>query len=148
MEFLQFRMAIILRHGCLRLPPLQLKKDLVMTFPTYIETPISSGNFLDLFLLLAHFRFHDQLIVSCLLLFNCRTVEATIEKMSIPSPGSEPLKFDTTFSQDIISQFCLCLQKQLTVYWRSPQYNAVRLLFTTVCALILGSVFWDVGSKR
>ncbi|CAO2840837.1 unnamed protein product [Amaranthus hypochondriacus] len=77
-----------------------------------------------------------------------RTVEATIEKMSIPSPGSEPLKFDTTFSQDIISQFCLCLQKQLTVYWRSPQYNAVRLLFTTVCALILGSVFWDVGSKR
>ncbi|GAY38373.1 hypothetical protein CUMW_036200 [Citrus unshiu] len=37
---------------------------------------------------------------------------------------------------------------QNLVYWRSPQYNAVRLAFTTVAALILGSVFWEVGSQR
>ncbi|KAH9701688.1 ABC transporter G family member 31 [Citrus sinensis] len=30
----------------------------------------------------------------------------------------------------------------------SPQYNAVRLAFTVAAALILGSVFWDIGSKR
>ncbi|KAL2898725.1 ABC transporter G family member 31 [Bienertia sinuspersici] len=77
-----------------------------------------------------------------------KEVETIIEQMSIPPPGSEPLQFDTTFSQDIISQFWLCLRKQLLVYWRSPQYNAVRFLFTTVCALVLGSIFWDVGSKR
>ncbi|XP_021716119.1 ABC transporter G family member 31-like [Chenopodium quinoa] len=77
-----------------------------------------------------------------------REVEALIEQMSMPPPGSEPLRFDTTFSQDIISQFWLCLKKQFLVYWRSPQYNAVRFLFTTFCALVLGSIFWDAGSKR
>uniref|UniRef100_A0A803KRW0 ABC transporter domain-containing protein n=1 Tax=Chenopodium quinoa TaxID=63459 RepID=A0A803KRW0_CHEQI len=77
-----------------------------------------------------------------------REVEALIEQMSMPPPGSEPLRFDTTFSQDIISQFWLCLKKQFLVYWRSPQYNAVRFLFTTFCALVLGSIFWGAGSKR
>ncbi|KNA25912.1 hypothetical protein SOVF_002340 [Spinacia oleracea] len=77
-----------------------------------------------------------------------REVEAHIEQKRTPSPGSKPLYFDTTFSQDIISQFWLCLQKQRLVYWRSPHYNAVRFLFTTVCAMVLGSIFWDVGSKR
>ncbi|KAL2898951.1 ABC transporter G family member 31 [Bienertia sinuspersici] len=77
-----------------------------------------------------------------------REVETLIEQMSVPLPGSEPLHFDTTFSQNIVSQFWLCLQKQFLVYWRSPQYNAVRFLFTTFCALVLGSIFWDVGSNR
>ncbi|KNA04513.1 hypothetical protein SOVF_198570 [Spinacia oleracea] len=77
-----------------------------------------------------------------------REVEALIKQKSKPLPGSEPLRFDTTFSQHIISQFWLCLKKQFVVYWRSPQYNAVRFLFTTFCALVLGSIFWDVGSKR
>ncbi|KAH7554031.1 hypothetical protein JRO89_XS12G0099400 [Xanthoceras sorbifolium] len=38
--------------------------------------------------------------------------------------------------------------EQNLVYWRSPQYNAMRLCFTTIAALIFGSVFWDIGSKR
>ncbi|KAF8010616.1 hypothetical protein BT93_J1302 [Corymbia citriodora subsp. variegata] len=77
-----------------------------------------------------------------------RGVEATIERLSVPPAGSKPLKFDTMYSQDQLSQFFICLWKQNLVYWRSPQYNAVRLFFTTLSALILGSVFWDIGSKR
>ncbi|KAL7187921.1 hypothetical protein ACSBR1_037877 [Camellia fascicularis] len=32
--------------------------------------------------------------------------------------------------------------------WRSPSYNVVRIFFTTLIGLILGSVFWGMGSKR
>ncbi|KMT19204.1 hypothetical protein BVRB_1g015960 [Beta vulgaris subsp. vulgaris] len=77
-----------------------------------------------------------------------REVEAQVMQLSTPPSGSKALHFDTTFSQDFISQFWLCFHKQLLVYWRSPQYNAVRFLFTALCAVILGSIFWDVGSKR
>ncbi|KAF2312567.1 hypothetical protein GH714_035098 [Hevea brasiliensis] len=39
-------------------------------------------------------------------------------------------------------------RKQNLVYWRSPQYNAVRIFFTVLAAFILGSVFWKTGSER
>ncbi|XP_055832839.1 ABC transporter G family member 31-like isoform X1 [Solanum dulcamara] len=77
-----------------------------------------------------------------------RGVEALIKQLSVPPENSEPLKFTTTYSQGAFSQFRICLWKQNLVYWRSPTYNAVRLFFTTLSALILGSIFWDVGSKR
>ncbi|XP_042513197.1 ABC transporter G family member 31-like isoform X2 [Macadamia integrifolia] len=77
-----------------------------------------------------------------------RELEALIESLSNPPIGSEPLKFSSTYAQDSISQFGICLWKQNLVYWRSPQYNAMRLFFTTLAALIFGSIFWDVGSKR
>ncbi|XP_047270110.1 ABC transporter G family member 31 isoform X2 [Capsicum annuum] len=77
-----------------------------------------------------------------------RGVEASIKQLSVPPENSEPLKFTTTYSQGAVSQFRICLWKQNLVYWRSPSYNAVRLFFTTLSALILGSIFWDVGSKR
>ncbi|KAI3434296.1 uncharacterized protein J3R85_006768 [Psidium guajava] len=48
-----------------------------------------------------------------------REVEATIERLSVPPAGSKPLKFDT-----------------------------IEDFFTTVSALIFGSVFWDIGSRR
>nr|DAD28487.1 TPA_asm: hypothetical protein HUJ06_029955 [Nelumbo nucifera] len=77
-----------------------------------------------------------------------REVEALIEHLSIPPTGSEPLKFSSTYSQDSITQFQICFWKQLLIYWRSSQYNIVRLFFTTMCALIFGSVFWNIGSRR
>ncbi|XP_043723660.1 ABC transporter G family member 31-like isoform X2 [Telopea speciosissima] len=77
-----------------------------------------------------------------------REVGASIESLSIPPDGSEPLNFASTYEQDSISQFGICLWKQNLVYWRSPQYNAMRLFFTTLSAIIIGSIFWDVGSKR
>ncbi|XP_060175555.1 ABC transporter G family member 31 [Lycium barbarum] len=77
-----------------------------------------------------------------------RGVEASIKQLSVPPENSEPLNFTTMYSQGAFSQFRLCLWKQRLVYWRSPSYNAVRLFFTTLSALILGSIFWDVGSRR
>uniref|UniRef100_F6GUS2 ABC transporter domain-containing protein n=1 Tax=Vitis vinifera TaxID=29760 RepID=F6GUS2_VITVI len=79
---------------------------------------------------------------------NFREVEAAIKSFSVPPPGSEPLHFPTMYSQDAMTQFRTCLWKQNLVYWRSPEYNAVKILFSTISALIFGSVFWDVGSKR
>ncbi|GAA0153723.1 ATP-binding cassette [Lithospermum erythrorhizon] len=77
-----------------------------------------------------------------------REVEASIQHLSVPPAGSTPLKFSSTYSQDSLSQFRICWWKQNIVYWRSPPYNAVRLFFTTLSALIIGTIFWDVGSKR
>ncbi|KAI3461649.1 hypothetical protein Pfo_018312 [Paulownia fortunei] len=77
-----------------------------------------------------------------------RDVEASIQSLSIPPEHSEPLKFTSTYSKDAISQFRICLWKQNLIYWRSPAYNAVRLFFTTTSAIIIGTIFWDVGSKR
>ncbi|MQM15829.1 hypothetical protein Taro_048780 [Colocasia esculenta] len=77
-----------------------------------------------------------------------REVEALIQQLSIPAAGTEALKFSSEFSQDSLTQFKICYWKQNCVYWRSPRYNIVRLSFTTISALIFGSVFWDAGSKR
>lgn len=94
-----------------------------------------------------HFSFIDD-FVELVSFSKFREVEASIKRLSIPPENSEPLKFTTRYSQDAFSQFRICLWKQNLVYWRSPSYNAVRLFFTTMSALILGSIFWDVGSKR
>ncbi|KAK4275171.1 hypothetical protein QN277_018300 [Acacia crassicarpa] len=77
-----------------------------------------------------------------------RTVEQSIMEFSRPPPGSEPLEFESMYSQNLMTQLLLNLRKQNLVYWRSPQYNAVRLLFTTISALIFGTVFWNVGSRK
>lgn len=77
-----------------------------------------------------------------------RQVESVIQELSKPAAGTEPLKFPSKFAQNILNQFKICYRKQNLVYWRSPQYNVVRLFFTTVAALIFGTVFWNVGSSR
>ncbi|XP_027174773.1 ABC transporter G family member 31 [Coffea eugenioides] len=77
-----------------------------------------------------------------------REVEASIQRASVPPVGSQPLKFASTFAQDAFSQFRTCFWKQNLVYWRTPSYNAVRLFFTTMSAIIIGTIFWDIGTKR
>ncbi|KAG2673155.1 hypothetical protein I3760_13G076600 [Carya illinoinensis] len=77
-----------------------------------------------------------------------REVETSIKRFSIPPAGSEALVFSSTYSQDLFAQFRTCIWKQNLVYWRTPTYNDMRLLFTTISALILGSVFWKIGSRR
>ncbi|XP_020221803.1 ABC transporter G family member 31 [Cajanus cajan] len=77
-----------------------------------------------------------------------RGVLSNIKESGQPPPGSQPLKFDTLYSQNTCAQFGKCLWKQNLVYWRSPPYNAMRLFFTIICALIFGTIFWDIGTKR
>ncbi|KAM3330991.1 hypothetical protein ACQJBY_027218 [Aegilops geniculata] len=73
--------------------------------------------------------------------------KALIKELSQPAPGSTDLYFPTQYSQSSITQCMACLWKQNLSYWRNPPYNAVRFLFTTVIALLFGTIFWDLGGK-
>ncbi|KAK6122137.1 hypothetical protein DH2020_044127 [Rehmannia glutinosa] len=82
-----------------------------------------------------------------------RNVEASIQTLSIPPENSEPLKFDSTYSKNALSQFRICLWKQNLVYWRSPAYNAERLrdstqnLFVVLGALYASVMFLGVNNS-
>lgn len=71
-----------------------------------------------------------------------------IKELSTPAPGSKDLYFPTQYSQSFFTQCMACLWKQHWSHWRNPPYTAVRLLFTTFTALMFGTMFWDLGSKR
>ncbi|KAA8525358.1 hypothetical protein F0562_007224 [Nyssa sinensis] len=71
-----------------------------------------------------------------------------IKELSTPTSGSKDLYFPTQYSQSFFTQCMACLWKQHWSYWRNPPYSAVRLFFTTFTALMFGTIFWDLGSKR
>ncbi|KAL0397034.1 UNVERIFIED_CONTAM: ABC transporter G family member 35 [Sesamum calycinum] len=71
-----------------------------------------------------------------------------VEELSIPAPGAKNLYFSTQYSQPTWGQFKSCLWKQWWTYWRSPDYNLVRYFFTLACALLVGTIFWRVGTKK
>ncbi|KAG8643746.1 pleiotropic drug resistance protein 1 [Manihot esculenta] len=71
-----------------------------------------------------------------------------IKELSTPAPGSTDLYFPTKYSQSFFTQCIACLWKQRLSYWRNPPYTAVRFLFTTFIALMFGTMFWDLGSKK
>ncbi|XP_030526169.1 pleiotropic drug resistance protein 1-like [Rhodamnia argentea] len=76
-----------------------------------------------------------------------RRNKALIKELSIPSPNSKDLYFPTKYSQSTSTQLMACLWKQHWSYWRNPPYTAVRYLFTILIALMIGTMFWDLGSK-
>ncbi|CAK9174667.1 unnamed protein product [Ilex paraguariensis] len=71
-----------------------------------------------------------------------------ISELSSPRPDSKDLYFPTQYSQSFLTQCMACLWKQHWSYWRNPPYTAVRFIFTTFIALMFGTMFWDLGSKR
>jgi len=71
-----------------------------------------------------------------------------IKELNVPAPGSHDLEFSSQFSRSFLTQVQAALWKQEVSYWRNPNYNAVRFFYSTVCALILGTAFWNLGSKR
>ncbi|XAR69346.1 Sulfate-transporting ATPase [Bertholletia excelsa] len=71
-----------------------------------------------------------------------------VKELSTPLPGSKDLYFPSQYSQSFFTQCMACLWKQHLSYWRNPPYTAVRFFFTTVIALMFGTIFWDLGSKR
>ncbi|XVE52030.1 hypothetical protein DITRI_Ditri02bG0087500 [Diplodiscus trichospermus] len=73
--------------------------------------------------------------------------QTLVKELSTPPPGAEDLYFTTQFSESMWGQFKCCLWKQFKTYWRTPEYNPVRLVFSLVAALIIGSIFWKEGSK-
>ncbi|XP_022997377.1 pleiotropic drug resistance protein 1-like [Cucurbita maxima] len=77
-----------------------------------------------------------------------RRNKALIKELSIPPPGSKDLLFPTQYSQSFLNQCMACLWKQHLSYWRNPPYTIVRLLFATFVAILFGTIFWDLGSRR
>nr|QVT92310.1 ABC transporter [Salvia miltiorrhiza] len=77
-----------------------------------------------------------------------RRNKALIAELSKAIPGSKDVHFGGRYSQSLLEQCKACLWKQQLSYSRNPPYIAVRLMFTTFIALMLGTIFWDLGSKR
>ncbi|XP_015572858.1 ABC transporter G family member 29 [Ricinus communis] len=74
--------------------------------------------------------------------------KALVAELSKPAVGTTDLYFPDQYLQSSWGQFKFCLWKQWWTYWRSPDYNLVRYFFTLVAALVLGTIFWQVGNKR
>ncbi|GLU22293.1 hypothetical protein SLE2022_383810 [Rubroshorea leprosula] len=74
--------------------------------------------------------------------------KALVQELSTPPPGAKDLYFSSQYSQSSWGQFKSCLWKQWWTYWRSPDYNLVRYFFTLASALLVGTIFWQVGTKR
>lgn len=76
-----------------------------------------------------------------------RRNKALVKELSTPPPGAKDLYFPTQYSQSTWGQFKSCIWKQWWTYWRSPDYNLVRFFFTLTAALLVGTIFWKVGTK-
>ncbi|CAN6277935.1 unnamed protein product [Urochloa humidicola] len=76
-----------------------------------------------------------------------RRNKSLIGELSTPPPGSKDLHFPTQYSQSFLTQCMACLWKQHKSYWRNPSYTATRIFFTTVIALIFGTIFLNLGKK-
>ncbi|PIA65378.1 hypothetical protein AQUCO_00100686v1 [Aquilegia coerulea] len=74
--------------------------------------------------------------------------KALIKELSIPPPNTTDIHFATQYAQSFFVQCMACLWKQYWSYWRNPPYTAVRLFFTTMIAIMFGTIFWDLGSRR
>ncbi|KAK9054719.1 hypothetical protein SSX86_025798 [Deinandra increscens subsp. villosa] len=68
--------------------------------------------------------------------------------LSTPPPGATDLHFGTQYSQSLWGQFKSCIWKMWLSYWRNPDYNLVRNIFTLIASLLIGITFWKIGEKR
>ncbi|XP_061343431.1 pleiotropic drug resistance protein 1-like isoform X2 [Gastrolobium bilobum] len=76
-----------------------------------------------------------------------RRNKTLIKEASTPAPGSKELYFPSQYSRSFLTQCMVCLWKQHWSYWRNPLYTAVRFIYSTTVAFMLGSMFWNLGSK-
>ncbi|CAI5480132.1 unnamed protein product [Closterium sp. Yama58-4] len=74
--------------------------------------------------------------------------EELIESLKTPPPGQQDLAFATKFSTSYPTQFIANLWKRSRMYWRAPDYNAVRYFFCAIMALLVGGVFFGLGKQR
>nr|XP_043614363.1 ABC transporter G family member 35-like [Erigeron canadensis] len=71
-----------------------------------------------------------------------------VKELSTPPPGMTDLHFGTQYSQSSWGQFKSCIWKMWWSYWRNPDYNLVRNIFTLTAALMIGITFRNIGEKR
>ncbi|XP_058749298.1 pleiotropic drug resistance protein 1-like [Vicia villosa] len=76
-----------------------------------------------------------------------RRNKTLIQELSTAAPGSTDLYFRSQYSQSFFTQCLACLWKQRWSYWRNPIYTAIRFFYSTVVAVLVGTMFWNIGSK-
>lgn len=77
-----------------------------------------------------------------------RRNKALANELRTPAPDTKDLYFPTQYSESMWGQFKACVWKNWLTYWRSPDYNLVRYLFALACALLVGTIFWEIGPRR
>ncbi len=76
----------------------------------------------------------------------CTRNREMVRHLSRPQRGAQDLAFPTQYSQTFWVQTKACLWKQRLTYWRSPDYNCVRYVFTLLTAILFGTMYWGVGN--
>ncbi|CAI5476817.1 unnamed protein product [Closterium sp. Yama58-4] len=71
--------------------------------------------------------------------------EALIASLSTPPPNSAPLHFPTRYSTSFLTQFLANLWKRSLMYWRAPDFNAVRFFLAVCISLLMGAVMFGFG---
>ncbi|XP_071731908.1 ABC transporter G family member 35-like [Rutidosis leptorrhynchoides] len=74
--------------------------------------------------------------------------KALVIGLSTPPSGATDLHFETQYSQSSWGQFKSCIWKAWKSYWRNPDYNLIRNIYTLAAALMVGTIFWKIGKKR
>ncbi|CAI5491780.1 unnamed protein product, partial [Closterium sp. Naga37s-1] len=77
-----------------------------------------------------------------------RRNEALIESLKTPPPGQQDLAFATQYARSYASQYTANLWKRAHMYWRAPDYNAMRYFSSVVMALLIGGVYCGQGQQR
>ncbi|KAF3779754.1 ABC transporter G family member 45 [Nymphaea thermarum] len=70
-----------------------------------------------------------------------------VQELSKASPGSEELKFTSSYAQSFKTQCIACYLKQQWSYWRNSEQNLNRILITIIISLLFGTMFWNIGLK-
>ncbi|CAI5503077.1 unnamed protein product [Closterium sp. Naga37s-1] len=74
-----------------------------------------------------------------------RDNEALIASLSTPPAGSVPLHFPTRYSTSFLTQFLANFWKRALMYWRAPDFNAVRFFLAVCISLLMGAVMFGFG---
>ncbi|KAK9807392.1 hypothetical protein WJX73_000014 [Symbiochloris irregularis] len=71
---------------------------------------------------------------------------AMVERLALEGAKEhKPLAMSSQYAASFTTQVSALMSKWLTSYWRSPNYNLVRLSMTLVIALFYGTMYWHKG---
>ncbi|CAI7863995.1 unnamed protein product [Closterium sp. NIES-54] len=74
-----------------------------------------------------------------------RDNEALIASLSTTPPNTQPLHFPTRYSTSFLTQFLANFWKRALMYWRAPDFNAVRFFLAVCISLLMGAVMFGFG---
>mmetsp|Transcript_10376 Transcript_10376/g.16931 ORF Transcript_10376/g.16931 Transcript_10376/m.16931 type:complete len:364 (+) Transcript_10376:1922-3013(+) len=89
-------------------------------------------------------NYHDEYKNSTLCTHENAVVESTLENYSSTSIQSKGDKVDQ-FATSYITQIRECYWRTQRVYFRSPEYTAIRIILSLVIGVFLGGIYFQLG---